>query len=476
MQNRLQTSNIKRLSASGQYYVKKQTSKLNIMFALANDKDNERRIKMADNRYIYEILNHVSSLLDIKQRMPPVPGGEFNIFSILNMESDEVNTHSRLIYEFLNKDGSHGMGDIFLCEFFEKVLEKPYPDSEVSVEREERIDHPDNSGRVDIIISGKDFCYPIEVKIYARDQYKQIERYDTFAKQQPKVDHQVYYLTLDGHEPSEDSLGSVKKEQVEYISFNYHIRKWLERCSEIAWKAPNITEIIRQYINLLDKLTGNLEEDVFMAEIKNIVGRSKENYESALAIVQILPTLRKEMMIRFFSEIEEHMNGKLEKLCTDSDYDKKAEGYYNDRKKNYPSVSYRIKALNGTGITIALRFEVEEKFYYGINFYNEKNEQLNCCEIDSNLIVNAFECDEWKKIISCRPQGKWNPWLWWRYLPSEYKSEKETSDEIDINFWESNGLYNDLFDPEKHKALMKKIFDKIDDQLDSILKTGMPIK
>lgn len=428
--------------------------------------------KEINEQHISELLNQVNSLLQIKRKIPHVLGEKFNVFSVLNMESDEVNTHSRLIYEFLNKDGSHGMGDVFLREFFAQVLEKPYPDSEVNVYRESIIPASDNYGRIDILISGKDFCYPIEIKIYAGDQHKQIQRYYEFAKKMQ--DHQVYYLTLDGHEPSDDSLGSIKETQkdeqnekqkekpIECISFNYHIRKWLEHCAEIAWKAQNITEIIRQYIKLLDKLTGNIEEDIFMEEIKDIVGRSKENYESALAIEKSLLTVRKEMMIKFFSEIEEHMNGKLEKLL--SDYNDKAEGYYK-AKTNYPSVSYCIKALNG--ITIALRFEVHYNFYYGINFFNEENIQQNCCKVDSNRIVNAFECNKWKEQISMskhRPQNKWDQWLWWRYLPGEK-----------INFRECNeGLYNDLFDPEKHKALMEKIFGEIDKQLDSILKTGLP--
>ncbi len=37
----------------------------------------------------------------------------FNIFSILRDSSDEVNLHSKFIYELLNPLGSHGMRDSF---------------------------------------------------------------------------------------------------------------------------------------------------------------------------------------------------------------------------------------------------------------------------------------------------------------------------------------------------------------------------
>ena len=41
-------------------------------------------------------------------------GEEFNIFSILNVQSQEVRLHSKIIAELLNIKGSHGMKDIFL--------------------------------------------------------------------------------------------------------------------------------------------------------------------------------------------------------------------------------------------------------------------------------------------------------------------------------------------------------------------------
>ena len=47
---------------------------------------------------------------------------KFNIFSILRKSSDEVNLHSKFIYELLNPNGSHQQGDIFLNLFIEKKI------------------------------------------------------------------------------------------------------------------------------------------------------------------------------------------------------------------------------------------------------------------------------------------------------------------------------------------------------------------
>jgi len=46
----------------------------------------------------------------------------FNIFSILRQETDEVNLHSRFIYELLNPKGSHNQGDTFLEIFLKDYV------------------------------------------------------------------------------------------------------------------------------------------------------------------------------------------------------------------------------------------------------------------------------------------------------------------------------------------------------------------
>lgn len=90
----------------------------------------EGRHNMVNEQQIKELLGRVNDLLEIKQKMPSVPGKKFNIFSVLDREHKEVTTHCRLIGEFLDKNGSHGMGDVFLREFFPIVLELDYPKNE----------------------------------------------------------------------------------------------------------------------------------------------------------------------------------------------------------------------------------------------------------------------------------------------------------------------------------------------------------
>lgn len=46
---------------------------------------------------------------------------DFNIFSILRSESDEVYLHSQFLAELLNPKGSHNQGDILLGLFLQQV-------------------------------------------------------------------------------------------------------------------------------------------------------------------------------------------------------------------------------------------------------------------------------------------------------------------------------------------------------------------
>lgn len=404
------------------------------------------------------LLQQVANVLDMRNKVSKVTGDDFNIFSVLDMETDEVKTHTRLIYELLRPDGQHGMGQAFIEEFFRLVLRKPVPEY-VSVKREYVINAlgDDEYGRIDLLLEGRDFCFPIEVKIYAGDQKRQIERYSAFAKK--AKENQVYYLTLDGHEPSKDSLGNLKPTDVECLSFSSDIRDWLDRCGEIAWQTPAVVEIIRQYIRLIDKLTGNVEEDEYMKMIKNIVGSSKENFQSAVAVEQVLKPLRVEMMQRVFSEIENHIGSRLNLYQPHRTYTNLAKKYYKQKGNVYPSLSYLLTTCGD--YNIAIRFEVDYKLFYGVVFFKNEWDQV---PKESPNIIDAFQNDSWRKMIEERGNKSKSWWLWFEYLPSNDKL---------INFREENEYYLDLYDPAKHNVIMKEIFMEIDTQLEAIINTGV---
>ena len=65
----------------------------------------------------------VTIVQDFKNELD-IYGSQFNIFSILNVSSNEVRLHSNFIYELLNTKGTHSFGTLFFELFLTKLKNK----------------------------------------------------------------------------------------------------------------------------------------------------------------------------------------------------------------------------------------------------------------------------------------------------------------------------------------------------------------
>ena len=127
---------------------------------------------------IKQLLSQVKTIIESYERLNEANGGNFNIFSVLRIESDEVNTHSRFIAALLNPHGVHGFKNQFLDLFIESLDDKNIKfatdNCQVSVEAYQgKIDlETKRGGSIDILIKGdgKENVIMIENKIYAGEQ------------------------------------------------------------------------------------------------------------------------------------------------------------------------------------------------------------------------------------------------------------------------------------------------------------------
>ena len=231
-------------------------------------------------------------------------GDFFNIFSILGMEHYEVNTHSAFLAELLNPKGSHGKKDTYLRLFVDTMplqgIDKAALDtSDAKVLTEE----PTEEGRLDIMIGfpASKYIIIIENKIYAGDQEKQLERYRRHAEKAYRG-FTLLYLTLDGHEPSEWSTGE-KPEKPYWTSISYakNIRQWLEKCIGNG-EANKVTETIRQYIALIDKLTGQEMEDKMSEKLTKLM---TDNLDETLAILDNREAFDAEVYGKFIEQMKD---------------------------------------------------------------------------------------------------------------------------------------------------------------------------
>lgn len=203
-------------------------------------------------------------------------GDFFNVFNVLGLSSNETRTHSAFIAELLNPSGSHGLGDFFLKKFISQMriddLHLNLSKAFVEVERViGAIDENyDNGGRIDIIIEDGKKAIIIENKIYAQDQYKQLVRYNNYAKI-TFTEYRLLYLTLNKNSASKASTQDNQSQLLPYedylpITYREHILNWLEDCAkEISVDVVGV--IIKQYIDLLKQLTYQMEENNFILEV-----------------------------------------------------------------------------------------------------------------------------------------------------------------------------------------------------------------
>ncbi|WP_282036531.1 PD-(D/E)XK nuclease family protein [Saccharicrinis aurantiacus] len=230
---------------------------------------------------IQSLLNQVKAKIEESERIAQLKGENFNIFSILNLESAENKTHSAFLCELLNPAGTHAFGDVFLKLFIHALLKentehpilKNFVTQGAKVKAELSIGGIDKEtktgGRLDIIITdtaGRNII--IENKIYAPDQDIQIERYCNYQTRHSIV----FYLTLNGDSPGEKSRGNKKVGNDFYLlSYKDDIKSWLSSCQKEATDSPIVRESIKQYNILIKKLTNQLTSGTMSQEIKEII-------------------------------------------------------------------------------------------------------------------------------------------------------------------------------------------------------------
>lgn len=345
---------------------------------------------------IQYILNNVALLSKKYEDIAKITGENFNVFSIMSMENDERYTHSAIIGELLNPKGSHGQGSVFLKLFFEEItiLKSFALDFEnAKIILEEHIGIIDNEyikgGFIDIVIKFNNNIIVIENKIYANDQKNQLVRYKNHY---PNCT--LLYLNLFGNEPSNESKGDlVLNEDFHIISYQNEIFNWIEKCYKEAVEQPTLRETIKQYNNILKKLTNQTTNDKMSEEIINLISQNpNECFEIANNIMSFKKHTYKLYMgcIKNFA-LENEME--VNELWIEKD--------------NYFGLFLKPKAWNENNLNICICVIFERSNYRGLYFGVSYEENLN---VDLKaIIIEKFN----------RNNFKTNEWWIWRYLKNK---------------------------------------------------------
>lgn len=197
---------------------------------------------------------------------------QFNLFSVLRSDSDEVRLHSRFIAEVLNPNGSHYSDDVFLICFLELLEISLEPDVQPLVFTEYK--------NIDILIKIGDTAVIIENKIFAGDQNEQLTRYYESIKSEGFKDIYLVYLTLNGTEPSNQSVKGIDESflnsnKFHCLSYKDEIYKWVDRCLSISAMKPALRESFAQYLEVIEKLTQKVINYKYMDELKELLRKDK---------------------------------------------------------------------------------------------------------------------------------------------------------------------------------------------------------
>ncbi len=285
----------------------------------------------------------------------------FNVFTMLRLEDDEVNLHSRFLFELLNPKGTHGMGTAFLERFLAQTELDTFDVTTATVRREYQ--------NIDIFITNESRqAIILENKIYAPDQPKQLQRYYKAVRKEGYRDVKVLYLTLSGDAPSADSAGDLDEEILTLISYADDVRDWLVDCIENIPLPPTIHMTLMQYQWLVEGLTGQAGGRK-LKEVKELLN-DEENLAAAVSISQALTEVKIDVQFAFWVALEQKLLAAGYDVVEFKKYSRKSvEDYYNKGKYRY-GLMVSLPELSGQDILV-FYIGVFARLYYG--FYALEN-------------------------------------------------------------------------------------------------------
>lgn len=260
---------------------------------------------------ISKMLEKVQDIVNQDKKDKREKGEDFNIFSVMQMESNETKTHSNMLAALLNPKQDHYYGSQFLKLFLEQIgydygqenldlvrVQTEYHLGKINSEYTE-------GGYIDILItfsSGKTVA--IENKIYAGDQKNQMYRYSLYNK----GNSSLYYLNLLGDDPSKESLNGLKDDAYLKITYAEDIVNWLNVCIQIVNSASIVEASLKQYLYLVRKLTytmdNNLEDQLSEVILNNLEAAKYIQSHYQRAVLKVREKFRAEIA----EELKKHLD------------------------------------------------------------------------------------------------------------------------------------------------------------------------
>jgi len=345
------------------------------------------------NKQFEKVCKFLKKFKKQKEEMRLRGFNDFNYIELLKGFDDE-NTHSKIIAEFLNPDGSHYQGKIFLKNFF-KTLDIPFNIDKWNVVTEKFVRNcvGKGQGRIDIYMTNGKKHIILENKIGAGDQEAQIFKYveclykENEGNLKPE-DILVLYLTKNKSFPSKYSLDNYEikngylknngeiKAKIKCISYD-EILKWMQENLKEVENITNLSEAIKQYIKVVKKILGK-EENIM--NLKDYLLK-EENREVLITLIE-----NKNEFDKFVKNDEE-----CQKIIEEEKLDKVLTEIIDEI--NYKILDKLKKEIkNIPNLTIIIEKNKKSKYIDKLCFENKKNNKLICPEWPYSFVsIHAFK-------------------------------------------------------------------------------------
>lgn len=244
----------------------------------------------------------------------------FNVFMIASDLYYRENFHSDVISVFLDTNGKHGEGSVFL-DLLIDILNKDYHKhiSKLNYRNSEALRE---YGKIDILVRSKDskHCIIIENKINnAGDMPRQLPRYyDKMTNEGYTVDA-ILYLPLDKSKAAREIEWS--EEDKEHIRSLYCklpaysldgkanlVDSWILPCTTLTNNIYCIATL-KQYADLVKQLNTNNMNSIILEKFYSSLTENAKNVESAKAVSEMLvelPTYMADRLVEIFKDYNSH--------------------------------------------------------------------------------------------------------------------------------------------------------------------------
>lgn len=352
---------------------------------------------MSDSEMLLNLLDRAKNY-QIKHRFRPLD--DINLFSILRMENKEVSAHSAVLYYILKPfETDDGIIDdenlkIFLGELGVKCSNVP-----LDIQREVWTDF----GRLDFLMTVGSNRYVIELKIWAGEQPDQINRYQQYLESKEFSCENIFFLTPDKRK----SLTGFSKNITLKKEVKNALTKIIERRETEGKK--DYCVILRQYLNLINKLTG-----VDFMESENSIIKSEEDLRAIQTLKEQQETVLTSVMKEFFDCLVNelyrgfNMEGYPKASLAEYPYGREEaiQKYYKGRNKTWPALAFKIEHDLWEDNGLYFFIEIENNLYAGISPRKSVEQSLEQISTKEDIYQNM----KGKKVT--------NVFLDWEYITS----------------------------------------------------------